>query len=200
MIDEKRLEMPPVSYIRELMESIKDGKVTITYYEPVDPPYSLDYNVSCTAADTEDFVTEYLSIAQTLEAIGEAKRHTDEGAVLEELLTAEQLDVWNTYIRDFDEEFDAGDYDLDVIYDMRDSGAQLDDDEQEVLERHHEWYEAQCLKRLPMRAHSPILLVNRAQRYEAFVRYNAPKTVIMEAGRTLTEEMLLYRYRTEETK
>jgi hypothetical protein len=77
--------------------------------------------------------------------------------------------------------------------------AQLSDEEQEVLESHHEWFETQCLKRLPKKDYSPILLVNRAQRYEYCIRHNAPKTVVDEEGRCLAEEMIVYNYCIKET-
>ena len=37
MIDEKRLETAPVQHVRNLLESIKEGKLTVTYYDPIDP-------------------------------------------------------------------------------------------------------------------------------------------------------------------
>ena len=40
MIDEKRFETTPVQHIRTLLESIKDGKLTITYYDPIEPSFT----------------------------------------------------------------------------------------------------------------------------------------------------------------
>ena len=108
------------------------------------------------------------------------------------MLSPELVEVWNTYIREFDEEFDAGEINLDEIYAMRESGAELSEEEHDALDRHYEWFEEQCLKRLPKKVYSPMHLVNRAQRYEYLISCNAPKTVINEEGRCLAEEMLLY--------
>ena len=192
MIDGKRLETTPVQHIRNLIESIKDGKLTITYYDPIDPSYTRTYDVSCVAADSEEFVLKYEALVSALEAIGKVHDKLDFGAKIDDLLTPEQIAVWNTYIRDFDETFDAGEINIGEIYAMREDGAELSDEEHEVLERHYEWFEVQCLKRLPKKAYSPMLLVNRAQRYEYLISCNAPKTVIDEEGRRLAEELILY--------
>ena len=191
MIDEKRLETTPVQHIRNLIESIKDGKLTITYYDPIEPSFTRTYDVSCTPADADNFVSKYEAFVQALEAIGNVHAKLDSGAKVEDLLTPEQIAVWNTYIRDFDEEFDAGEFNLDEIYAMRESGAELSEEEHDALDRHYEWFEEQCLKRLPKKVYSPMYLVNRAQRYEYLICCNAPKTVIDEEGRCLAEELIL---------
>jgi hypothetical protein len=82
---------------------------------------------------------------------------------------------------------------------MRECGAPLNDEEQEVLVRHYEWFGEQCLKRLPKKVYSPMLLVNRAQRYEYLISQNAPKTVIDEETRCLAEEIILYYYCVKES-
>ena len=195
MINVERQGTSPVQYIRNLMNSIKDEKLTITYYDPLEPSkpsYTKTYDVSCTAADADELVLKYEALTSALEVIGKLHEKFDSGVKVEDVLTPEQITVWNTYVRDFDEVFDTGEYNLDEIYDMRECGAELNDDEHEVLERHYEWFEEQCLKRLPKRAYSPMLFVNRAQRYEYLICCNAPKTVIDEEGRCLAEEMILY--------
>lgn len=192
MIDEIRLETTPVQHIRNLIESIKDGQLNVTYYDVIEEPYSRSYNVACTPADADEFVSKYKTLAKALEAIGKVHDMLNSGAKAEDVLSPEHIEVWNTYVRDFDEEFDAGEYNLDEIYAMRESGAELTEEEHDVLECHYEWFEDQCLKRLPKKVYSPMLLVNRAQRYEYLVSCNAPKTVIDEEGRRLAEEMILY--------
>lgn len=194
MINEKRLKTTPVQHIRDLMKSVSDGKITIVHEDPLELFSQRTFEVSCCVADTDEVISKYEALVQALVAIGAARGKIDNGVKAEDVLTPEQFEVWNTYIRDFDEKFDAGEYDLDVIYDMRSCGAELNDEEQEVLERHHKWFEEQCLKRLPKKGCSPILLVNRAQRYEYCIQHNAPKTVIDEEGRCLAEELIIYNY------
>ena len=192
MIDEKRLETTPVQHIRNLMNSITDEKLTITYYDPIDPTYTRTYDVSSTVADTDKFVSKYEALVSALEAIGQVHEKLDSGVKADDVLTPAQIDVWNRYICDFDETFDAGEHNLDELYVRREDGDELSDEEHEVLERHYEWFEEQCLKRFPKRAYPSKFLVNRAQRYEYFISQNAPKCVIDEEGRRLAEEMILY--------
>ena len=192
MIDEKRMNTTPVQHIRNLMNSIMNEKLTITYYDPIDPTYTRTYDVSSTADDVEEFVSKYETLASALEAIGQVHDKLASGIEAEDVLTPEQIDVWNRYICDFDEIFDAGEHNLDELYVRREDGDELSDEEYEVLERHYEWFEEQCLKRFPKRAYPSKFLVNRAQRYEYFISQNAPKCVIDEEGRRLAEEMILY--------
>lgn len=39
MIDKSRLVITPIDHVRNLFKSISDGKIVITYYDPIDPPY-----------------------------------------------------------------------------------------------------------------------------------------------------------------
>ena len=192
MIYENRLNTTPTQHIRNLFESIKDGKLTITYSDPIEPSFDKTYDVSCTASDVDEFILKYEALTQALEAIANVHAKLDSGVKAEDVLSPELVEVWNTYIREFDEEFDAGEFNLDEIYAMRESGAELSEEEHDALDRHYEWFEEQCLKRLPKRAYSPMLLVNRAQRYEYLICCHAPKAVIDEEGRCLAEELILY--------
>ena len=192
MIYENRLETKPIQHIRNLFDSIKDGKLSITRYDAIEPPCDVTYEVSCDAADADEFISKYEMLTQSLAAIGRAREALDSGVSIEELLTPDQIAVWNTYVCDFDEEFDAGEYDIGELYEMRECGADLSDAEQEVLERHYEWFEAQCFKRLPRKEYSPVTFVNRAWRYERLISINAPDVVVEEEARLLAEEMLLY--------
>ena len=192
MIDEKRLETTPVQHIRNLIESVKGGQLNVTYYDVIEEPYTRSYNVACTPADADEFASKFDALVQALETIGNVHAKLDSGAKADDVLSPELVEVWNTYIREFDEEFDAGELNLDEIYAMRESGAELSEEEHDALDRHYEWFEEQCLKRLPKKVYSPMHLVNRAQRYEYLISCNAPKIVINEEGRCLAEEMILY--------
>ena len=195
MIDEKKLETTPVQYIRNLMNSIKEGKLTITYHDPLEPSkpsYTETYDVSCTAADADEFVSKYESLTSALEAIGKVHDKLDSGANAEDVLTPEQIAVCNTYICGFYEDFDSGEHNVDELFVKLADGYKLSDEEQEVLKRRDEWFEEQCRKRFPNKSDSSKFLVNRAQRYEYFISQNAPKCVIDEEGRRLAEEMILY--------
>ena len=195
MIDEKRHETTPVQHIRNLMNSITDEKLTITYYDPLEPsklPHTETYDVSCTVADADEFVSKYEALKSALEAIGKVHEKLDSGVKVEDVLTPDQVAVWNTYICGFYKDFDAGDHNVDELFAKLANGYELSDEEQKVLKRRDEWFEEQCLKRFPKRGYPSKFLVNRAQRYEYFISKNAPKCVIDEEGHRLAEEMILY--------
>ena len=195
MINVERHGIEPVQHIRNLMNSIKDEKLTITYYDPLEPskpPYTETYDVSCTAADADEFVSKYEALASALEAIGKVHEELDSGVKAEDVLTPDQIAVWNTYICGFYKDFDAGDHNVDELFAKLENGYELSDEEQEVLKRRDEWFEEQCLKRFPKRGYPSKFLVNRARRYEWFVKLNAPKIILDEEGGCLAAEMILY--------
>ena len=113
MIDEKRLETTPVQHIRNLIESIKAGQLNVTYYDVIEEPYTRTYNVACTPADADEFASKYEALVQALEAIANVHAKLDSGVKAEDVLSPELVEVWNAYIREFDEEFDAGEFNLD---------------------------------------------------------------------------------------
>lgn len=59
--------------------------------------------MSCNAEDADEFVLKYKALVRALEAIGKVREKLNSGAKFEEVLSTEQIDVWNTYICDFDE-------------------------------------------------------------------------------------------------
>ena len=68
----------------------------------------------------------------------------------------------------------------------------LTEEEFALLEEYWEWYEQQCLQRLPYNRRSPAELINRARRYERLVSLHAPEIVLENEARCLAEEMVLY--------
>ena len=192
MIDEKRFETTPIQHIRNLIESIKDGELSITYYDFFGHSFAKTYDVSCTVADVDEFISKYNTLTQALEVIGKSREKLNSAEKLEDVLTLEQIEIWNTYICGFKKNFDAGKYNLDELYLKRENGDMLSDEENKVLENYGEWFEEECLKRFPKRGYTSKFFINRAQRYEYFISQNAPKTVITEEGRCLAEEMILY--------
>ena len=195
MINVERQGTSPVQHIRNLMNSIKDEKLTITYHDPLEPskpPYTETYDVSCTVADADEFVSKYEALTSALEAIGKVHEKLDSGVKAEDVLTPDQIAVWNTYICGFYKDFDAGDYNVDELFAKLENGYELSDEERKVLKRRDEWFEEQCLKRFPKRGYTSKFFVNRAQRYEFFVKLHAPKIILDEEGRFLAAEMILY--------
>ncbi len=190
MNENTRAECTPQEYVRKLFEETKDGKLTINYFPILDQPYSSTYKMDWTEQDAENVVQQYSSLTSALARIGKLHDELQDEANRQNLLTAEELEIWNIYIRPF-EPFET---DLDVIAELyfRSEGDSLTDEEYDLLERHHEWFVANSRQRLPFDKCCPAKLVNRVQRYEKLVSVNAPKTIVEQEGRSLAEEMVLY--------
>ena len=193
MIDEKRFKTTPVQHIRNLLNSIKDGKLTITYYnEMSEPTDTITYDVSCTAADADEFISKYEALTKALYAIGKSREKLESEAKIEDVLTPDQIDVWNTYFWDFDKDFDAGEYSLGELYAKLWNELELSEEENAVLERYDEWFDEQCLKHLPSKTRHPRFLVSCARRYQHFVSRNAPQIILDHDGCLLAEQMILF--------
>ncbi len=186
MTEDIRRECTPQEYVRKLFEETKDAELTINYFPILDRPYTSTYKMDWTKQDAERVVRRYNALVSALTRIG--KLHDE--ANLKSLLTTEELKVWDTYIRPFT----PFEVDLDVIADLyfRRESDSLGDAENELLDRHHEWFVTNSRQRLPFDRRCPSYLMNRAQRYEKLIALNAPKTVVAEEGRALAEEMVLY--------
>lgn len=186
----RRTENIP-GYILELFNATKEGKVTITDYTEIEGPYDRIYEVDWSSENAGKIVEKYEALIVALSKIGKLHNELENEDKRRELLTYEENAVWETYIRPF-EEFEVDKEILNELYDRRECGDQLTDDETDILEIHYEWFNEQSLKRLPFERCSPMHVINRAQRYEYLVSVNAPEIVIGNEGRCLAEEMVLY--------
>lgn len=190
MDENTRRECTPQEYIRKLFEETKDGKLTIHYFPIFDQSYSSTYQMDWSHKDAESMVARYDALTSALTHIAELHDELQDTASRQKLLTTEEFEIWDTYIRPF-EPFEV---DLDIITDLhfRLETDSLDDDENELLERYHKWFVANAQQRLPFDRYCPAKMVNRAQRYEKLMSINAPEVVAAEEGRFLAEEMVLY--------
>ena len=195
---EKRRELSPRAFIGQLFAETQDGMVSIEYRPTFDAPYTLTYEMDWTAEAAENLVRRYDALTAALTRIGKLHGSLEDAANRKELLTPEELVVWDTYIRPFTP-FDG---DLDAVADLEffSETETLTDEEQAILDRHYAWYEANCLQRLPIVKCTPTRMINRAQRYEQLVRLNAPATVLNEEGHSLAEEMVLYYHHVQRPK
>lgn len=187
-----RKEITPQEYIRKLFADTKDGKLEIKYFPLFDQQYSHLYKMDWLHEDAENMVQRYNSLIAALNHIGELHDKLQDEETRLKLLSAEELDVWNTYISPF-EPFET---DLDIIADLyfcRETDS-LEDDENELLERHYEWFVENSRKRLPFDRCCPSQLINRVQRYEVLVRSNASESDISEEGCYLAEELVIYHH------
>ena len=190
MTEDIRSECTPQDYIHKLFCETKDGELTINYFPFFDQPYSFTYRMDWTKQDVEAIVEHYNSLTAALTRIGKCHNELEDEARRKELLSSNELEVWDTYIRPF-EPFEV---DLDIIADLhfRSETDSLEDEEYELLERHHDWFVANSHQRLPFDRWCPAHLINRAQRYEKLIELKAPECVVTQEGRFLAEEMVLY--------
>lgn len=189
---EIRRELPPVEFIRRLFAETEDGKVSIAYQPFLDQPYTVTYDMDWTAQDAQWLEQHYEHLAAVLERLGMLHDALADPANREKVLTEEELDIWNTYLRPF-EGFQEDPEVVAELYFRRETDT-LQDDEEELLDRHHRWFCNSSLERLPYKRCSPAFLINRAQRYAALARLHAPEVVIREEGRNLAEELAIYHF------
>ncbi len=188
MYENERFNINPKQHIRDLFESTKDSKVDITFYPDFDEPYTLTFRMNWTREDAETLAERFETLTDALSKIGKLYDKLEYGDKCSELLTSDELSVWETYIRPFDENFDADEMLIRELNERDD----LTPEELELLERLYEWFEEQCLKRLSAMHRSLVDFIDAAKRYTFFVKSNAPELVINDAARRLAEEMALY--------
>lgn len=192
MTEEKRKSLTPQQYIRQLYADTKDGKLDITYYHPqnLEPPYTKTYEMAWGELDAEAMVQRYEKMETMLRKFARLQTQLEEEETRNEVLTQEELQVWKTYIRPFPP-FEVSESVIEELY-FRAEFDTLDEDENELLERHYWWRQNNSLDRLPFLRRTPADMILRAQRYETLVGWNAPEEVLLDEGRWLAEEMVLY--------
>lgn len=198
MTQEMRRELTPQQYIYQLYAETKDGKLEITYHYPLDiePPYTITYGMDWTAEDAENLVLQYEGLETMLRKFGALQTELQQEENREALLTPEERKVWETMIQPFSP-FEVEESVIEELY-FRGEYDSLEEEENELLERHWWWRERHALERMPFLRRSPTSMILRARRYEKLVGWAAPEIVIQEEGRCLAEEMVLYYYGPQE--
>jgi hypothetical protein len=190
MTEEMRNDLTPQGYIRQMFRQTRDGKLAITRNPGVGEPETITYQVNWTAEDAEQIVQRYNLLTAALFRIGRLHDQLEEEENRIKLLNAEQLEIWNTYVRPYD----PFEVDLTVVYDIYDR-SQLGDileEEEAIWKRYCMWREEQSQKRIPFHRRSAANMIQRARRYEKLISMDAPLIVVAEEGRCLAEEMVLY--------
>lgn len=200
MTQEMRKEMTPQQYIHQLFSETKGGKLEITYHYPLDieEPYTVTYTMDWTEKDMETMVRRYEKLSAMLQKFGTLQAELQEEGKRKTLLTAEEQKAWEIFIQ-LHSPFEVDESVIEELY-YRGEFDSLDDEENELLERHWWWRERNSLERLPFLRRSPTSMLLRARRYEKLVGWNAPEIVIQEEGRWLAEEMVLYYHGPQEKR
>ena len=186
-----RWECTPQEYIRELFNDTKEGKLMIMYY-PGKPhlPYKKIYEVDWKETDVDLLIKEYERLTSMFIKFGKSHRELENCANLDELLTEVEREVWNTYILPY-EPFDVEEGVINELY-CRGEFDQLDDDENDLLERHYCWKQEQSLKRLPQKGCVPTDFIEEARWYEYHAQVGSKGEFLQEPGKNLAREMVLY--------
>lgn len=180
---ENDLSMSGAEYIRFLYQSTKNGKLTVACEEDDAVTYPVDWDERVSEALVQQFET----LEEQLRKLGKQHETLMEST---EGLSGELLEVWSTYIAPFP---DHG-MDKDQLFEiqMKEEYEALTEEEFALLEEYWQWYEQQCLQRLPYNRCSPAELINRARRYEKLVSLGAPKIILNNEAFRLAEELVLY--------
>lgn len=199
MDEKKDLEIIK-QYIYELFSNTRDGKMTITYETPhYTFPCTLTYTVDWTREDADNIIARYtklFSIICRLAVLREELKSTENR---QKLLSRDELLVWKSFIRNF-APFEVSEAAINELY-RRGEFDELDEEENELLERYQTFREAEALERLPYKRCSPLKFIVAAKRVEAFIALGAHESVIISELRTLAEEMILYYHKaTKDTK
>ena len=191
MTYEIRRDLTAQDYVRKLFADTKDGELAITYYPyNMEQPYTMHYKMDWTREDAEEIVRRYDVLTAALLKFGQLHNELFDEEKRKKLLDEEENEIWETYLRPFPD-FEVSDEVIGELY-LRAEYDSLEEEENELLERHYRWRQHNSLQRLPFLRRSPADLILRAMRYEKLVNLGAPEVVITEEGRCLAEEMVLY--------
>ena len=197
MTAQMRRGLTPQGFIRGLFNETRNGKVTFSYINPdndfAEEEKTLELN--WTAEDAGKVETKYTILTEALARIAKVHNKLDNEETRIKLLTPSDLEVWNTYIRPYDE----FEYDMSVINEIIERlDGDLFEEEEEIWKKYCMWREEQSQKRIPFNRRSSADLITRAMRYEKLLSLGAPEIVVTEEGRYLAEEMVLYYFGKEE--
>lgn len=196
MTENERRECTPQQYLLKLFSETKNGSLEINYF-PYNhmPEYSITYKMDWTEQDAKNLADRYTTLIASLDRIAKLYNQLTDSQTAKSLLSSEDFEVWNTYVRPFTP-FEVDESVIDELY-FRAEYDQLEDDENDLLERHYEWYKANCLERLPYVKCAPNHLISHVRRYVSLSILGAPEVVITAQGKYVVEEMVQYYHAVE---
>ena len=214
MTEQMREDLTPQGYIRHMFAETRHGKFKVEYTDP-DMPSVKDERVlwlNWTEQDAENIEQKYNLLTAALSRIARVHEQLNDEESRKKLLSEEDLEVWNTYIRPYEpmkvnwDELDpispCEPEDLhNLIREIHERGrfGDLIEEEELLCKQYWMWKEKQSQKRIPFNRRSCVDLITRASRYEKLLSLSAPEIVVTEEGRWLAEEMVHYYFGKEET-
>lgn len=193
MIEGSRFDVLPEEHILNMFNATADGKVTVT----CDPhngegPYDRTYEVEWKRRDAEYLALGCRDLTSTLRKLGMMVAELEDGDKRRAVLDESELEIWDIFLSPF-EPFEV-EHSVIMELQLRGEYDELSEEENGLLERYYVWLEEQCRKRLPYMNNSPENYIIRARRYAKLIAMGAPEIVVMEEGRCLAEEMVIYYY------
>lgn len=205
MTRERRDDLTPQGYIRQVFRETQDGKLSITYYPFIGEPETITYQVNWTEEDAEQIIQKYNLLTFALARIGRLHDQLEDEQSRNKLLSEDELQIWNTYVKpyepmvvDWEQLYPISPCKPDELMSLiqeiheRAQFGDLIEEEEMLWKQYCMWREEQSQKRIPFDRRSAANMIQRARRYEKLIRMNAPEVVVTEEGRSLAEEMVLY--------
>ena len=208
-----RKDLTAQGYIRRMFAETENGEFRVGYKDLYNNFAESERTVwvNWTAEDVDIIIQRYNLLTSALARIGRVHDQLNDEESRKKLLSASDIEIWNTYVRPYepmevnwDELYPIPPCEPDelmsLIYAIHER-SQLGDiiEEEELLwEQYCKWKEEQSQKRIPFNRRSSANLIERAMRYEKFISLCAPEIVVTEEGRWLAEEMVLYYFGKEE--
>jgi hypothetical protein len=190
--EEEILEMTDDQYIRYLFDSCENNVLTVVRYDEVNDPWHLKHTMDWTAADVNKLVDAFRSFRAALDRLAMAHDMLLRSNAPETLLTVEDFDIWNTYVRPL-EGFDVPQETMQELFE-RNMANDLNEEEQDTLERYYDWATELCRQRLCGKFRDSYYLINRARRYERLVSLGAPQIILENEARTMAEEFVIFHH------
>lgn len=213
MTEQMRNDLTPQGYIRHMFAETETGKFKVICKNDDDGCVEEErtFEVNWTADDAEEIEKKYNLLTSALVRIAKIHDQLEDEEGRKKLLSASDLEVWNTYVQRFEpmdinwSEF----YPIppcepnelaSLVFGIQERGryGDLIEEEEKLWKHYCMWEEEQSRKRIPFNRRSSVNLITRAMRYEKLVSMGAPEIVITEEGRCLAEEMVLYYFGKEE--
>ena len=186
------LDMTAAQYIPYLFDSCENNTLTLVRYDEVDDPWHLKYTMDWTAADVDGLVEQFQQLRTALDRLAMAHDALLNSDAPETLVTTEDFAVWNTFVRPF-EGFDIPQETLQELFE-RNMAYDLNEEEQEILERYYDWAKELCRQRLCGKFQDSYYLINRARRYERLVYLRAPQIILENEARDMAEEFVVFHH------
>lgn len=170
-------------YVHTMFDESRDGELVAG-----DADNRFDYPVEWDEQTANELAQQCSALVGHLTALS---RQFEKLRTQTRHLTAEQMDVWNTYLRPFPKhnlDMEA----LQSIWEKFQTDESVSKEEWVLADQYIHWFEENALMRLPVKRCDPVQLMNRARRYSKLVRLNAPAAVQESEAKRFAEEFVLY--------